>query len=308
MTPFLSHSAVIFLLALAVGLAVALVGWLVGRSVLKMPVENRSYKDAPPLGFLLVWWPVQWLSHYLALLGITASDDKSWLRIRRAGLDYMLTPGQFLAACLLSMSVAAALCCWLLFTLGSIRVGAQPFSMVAYGKAALSGMVLGWALPRVWLRDRTALRQREILKSLPFFLDIVTLCVEAGLNLQGALNQAVDKGPPGAFRDECQRVLRDVRAGKARAEALRAMAERLREPGITSFVTSVIQAESMGMNLGPVLRAQADQRRTERFQRAEKKALEAPVKLLLPLIAFIFPCTFVVLFFPIAMQFLHAGS
>ncbi len=308
MTPTLSHSTVIILLALAVGSAVALVGWLVGRSVVRMPAENRSYKDAPPLGFRLVWWPIQWISHYLAILGVTSTDDKSWLRIRRAGLDYMLTPSQFLAACLLSMSTAAALCCWLLFTLARSRVGVQPFGMAAYGEAALCGMVLGWAMPRFWLHDRIALRQREILKSLPFFLDIVTLCVEAGLNLQGALNQAVDKGPPGAFRDECQRVLRDVRAGKARAEALRAMAERLREPGITSFVTSVIQAESMGMNLGPVLRAQADQRRTERFQRAEKKALEAPVKLLLPLIAFIFPCTFVVLFFPIAMQFLHAGS
>ena len=304
----LSHSAVTFLLALAVGLSVALIGWLVGRSMVEVPAENRAYKDAPPLGFRLAWWPIQWVSHHLVLLGITSSDDKSWLRIRRAGLDYMLTPSQFLAACLLTMSVAAALCCWLLFTLASLRVGAQPLGMVAYGEAALSGMVLGWALPHFWLHDRIALRQREILKSLPFFLDIVTLCVEAGLNLQGALSQAVDKGPPGAFRDECQRVLRDVRAGKARAEALRAMAERLREPGITSFVTSVIQAESMGMNLGPVLRAQADQRRTERFQRAEKKALEAPVKLLLPLIAFIFPCTFVVLFFPIVMQFLHAGS
>ncbi len=308
MTPALSHSTVIFLLALAAGLAVALIGWLVGRSVVEVPAENRAYKDAPPLGFRLVWWPIQWISHRLTMLGMTSSDDKAWLRMRRAGLDYMLTPSQFLAACLLCMSVAAALCCWLLFTLARVRVGAEPFSMAAYGEAALTGMVLGWALPRLWLHDRTALRQREILKSLPFFLDIVTLCVEAGLNLQGALNQAVDKGPPGAFRDECQRVLRDVRAGKARAEALRAMAERLREPGITSFVTSVIQAESMGMNLGPVLRAQADQRRTERFQRAEKKALEAPVKLLLPLIAFIFPCTFVVLFFPIAMQFLHAGS
>ena len=69
----------------------------------------------------------------------------------------------------------------------------------------------------------------------------------------------------------------------------------------------MIQAERMGMNLGPVLRAQADQRRSERFLRAEKLAMEAPVKLLFPLIAFIFPCTFIVLFFPIVIQFMHAG-
>ena len=109
------------------------------------------------------------------------------------------------------------------------------------------------------------------------------------------------------LRDEFQRVLRDIRAGKARAIALRGMAARLNEPSVSHFTTAVIQAESMGMNLGPVLRAQADQRRTERFLRAEKLAMEAPVKLLFPLIAFIFPCTFIVLFFPIAMKFIASG-
>jgi tight adherence protein C len=69
----------------------------------------------------------------------------------------------------------------------------------------------------------------------------------------------------------------------------------------------VIQAEIMGMNMGPILRTQADQRRVERFLRAEKLAMQAPVKMLLPLVAFIFPCTFIVLFFPIAMKFMHSG-
>jgi tight adherence protein C len=136
---------------------------------------------------------------------------------------------------------------------------------------------------------------------------VITLCVEAGLNLQGAMNQAVQKGPKGVMRDELQKVLRDIRAGKQRAEALRAMAERLGEASISNLVTSLIQAESLGMNLGPVLRAQSEQRRSERFLRAEKLAMEAPVKMLLPLIAFIFPCTFIVLGFPIAMKFLALG-
>jgi tight adherence protein C len=121
------------------------------------------------------------------------------------------------------------------------------------------------------------------------------------------MNQAVAKGPKGALRDEFMRVLRDIRAGKPRAEALRAKATRLNEPSINSFVTAVVQAESLGMSLGPVLRAQADQRRTERFLRAEKLAMEAPVKMLFPLIAFIFPCTFIVIGFPIVMKFLSLG-
>ena len=170
----------------------------------------------------------------------------------------------------------------------------------------LAGL-LGWGYPALWLGDRLKARKKELLKSLPFFLDIITLCVEAGLNLQGAMTQAVAKGPKGVLRDEFQRVLRDIRAGKARAESLRAMAQRMDEPAVANFTTAVIQAESMGMNLGPVLRAQADQRRSERFLRAEKLAMEAPVKLLFPLLAFIFPCTFIVLFFPIAMKFMHSG-
>ncbi len=146
-----------------------------------------------------------------------------------------------------------------------------------------------------------------MLKSLPFFLDLFTLCVEAGLNLTGAFQQAVAKGPEGPMRDELQRVLRDVRAGKSRTDALRTFGDRLNEPAISHLVTAIIQAESLGMTLSPVLRAQSEQRRNERFARAEKAAMEAPVKLLLPLIAFIFPSTFFVIGFPIAMQFFRMG-
>ena len=109
------------------------------------------------------------------------------------------------------------------------------------------------------------------------------------------------------MREEFQRVLRDIRAGKPRATSLRDMAGRLNETSVTNFTIAVIQAESMGMSLGPILRAQADQRRIERFLRAEKLAMEAPVKMLFPLIAFIFPCTFIVLFFPIVMKFMNSG-
>ena len=101
--------------------------------------------------------------------------------------------------------------------------------------------------------------------------------------------------------------VRDVRAGRSRTDALRTLADRMDEAVISSFVAAVIQAEQTGMALGPILRAQAEQRRNERFSRAEKLAMEAPVKLLFPLIAFIFPCTFLVLGFPIAMKFLHMG-
>ena len=303
-----AHSDTVFmLLAILIGLAAALLGWLATRAVASVPREDRAYKDPPPLGFRLMWWPIHALAHFLDPLIPDKAHRQAQTRLRKAGLDFSLTPSQFLAARLVAAVLLALLFCWILGSFdrpGGLAHGAGPG---AYLWAACGGALCGYGYPAIWLRDRLVKRRSELLKSLPFYLDIITLCVEAGLNLQGALSQAVNGGPKGVLRDEVQRVLRDIRAGKSRADALRGMAERLNEPGVTTFTGTVIQAESMGMNLGPVLRAQADQRRSERFLRAEKLAMEAPVKLLFPLIAFIFPCTFIVLFFPIAMKFIHDG-
>lgn len=308
-TRWLDPSVVIFLLALALGLAAALVGWLLSRSVTEVPSEDRQYKDPPPLGFRMMWLPIQWVAHYLGVFVSAQARERILVKLRKGGLDYALSPVQFVAARIVCAAVVALVCWWVVgsFDNPTGAAGKPGLSIALYAQAMLGAALFGWLYPAIWLRDRLDARRRELLKTLPFFLDIVTLCVEAGLNFQGAMSQAVAKGPKGVLRDEFQRVLRDIRAGKARADALRAMADRLNEASVTNFTASVIQAESMGMNLGPVLRAQADQRRSERFLRAEKLAMEAPVKMLFPLIAFIFPCTFIVLFFPIVMKFMASG-
>lgn len=295
------------LIPVAVGLSAALLAWLLSRVLATVPPEDREYKDAPPLGFRIVWWPVQWISHFIAPLISARRQALVLTQLRQTGLDYTISPAQFIAGRILGAAGGALLCCWGLASFDHPGVGEAGAGLDAYLQFGCAGAAIGYAYPAIWLRDLLARRKNELLKTLPFYLDIITLCVEAGLNMQGAMQQAVGKGPRGVLRDEFQRVLRDIRAGKGRADSLRGMAERLNETTITSFATAVIQAESMGMNLGPVLRAQADQRRTERFMRAEKLAMEAPVKLLFPLIAFIFPCTFIVLFFPIVMKFMHAG-
>ena len=162
-------------------------------------------------------------------------------------------------------------------------------------------------LPNVWLSDVRKKRDNAVIRTLPVYLDFITMCVEGGLNLQGALGQAMEKASPGPLRNEFAIVLRDLRAGLSRADSLRRMAERLDIQEITSFVSSIIQAEKMGASLANVLRVQSEQRRGERFQRAEKQAMEAPVKLVFPLVVFIFPITFIILLFPIAMKFLAEG-
>ena len=293
--------------AVAIGLSIALVSWWISNAAARVPEENREYRDPPPLGFRLIWWPIHWISFYLDPLVSAKTQANLLAKLRKSGLDYSIRPVQFMAARVLCAGLMAGLFYWMVGSFDQGRQDAAPFPDAVYWQASLFGALFGWLYPGIWLRDAIQDRRRELLKSLPFFLDIITLCVEAGLNLQGAIYQAVLKGPKGVVRDEFQRVLRDVRAGKPRAEALRALAQRVAETPVTNFVASVIQAERLGMNLGPVLRAQADQQRIERFQRAEKLAMEAPVKMLFPLIAFIFPCTFIVLFFPIVIKFMQIG-
>lgn len=289
--------------ALAIGSSVAVLVWLVSRVLAQIPLDDRTYKDTPPLGFRLIWLPIVWVSYFMGRWVSTKRQHALLTKLRKAGLDYAVNAIQFTSA----QWMGAFLMGWVtLVLMASFDVSGQ-FDSGHYTQAMLLGAFAGWIYPVIWLNDQLNARKKELLRSLPFFLDIITLCVEAGLNMQGAINQAVLKGPKGAMRDEFQRVMRDIRAGKGRAASMREMAERLNESAVSNFVTAVIQAEVMGMNLGPVLRAQADQRRSERFLRAEKLAMEAPVKMLLPLIGFIFPCTFIVLFFPIAMKFMNSG-
>ena len=174
--------------------------------------------------------------------------------------------------------------------------------------AVIIAPLLGFMFPNVWLSDTRKRRELAVIRSMPIYLDFITMCVEAGLNLSGALGQAMEKAPPGPLRNEFAIVLRDLRSGLTRADALRRMAERLDVTEVTSFVSAVVQAERMGASLAMVLRVQAEQRRNERFQRAEKLAMEAPIKLVGPLILFIFPVTFIVLAFPIVMKFIAQGS
>lgn len=299
----------------AAGMAPTLVVGLVARAASVVPQEDRRYRDTPPSLMRWVWRPIGWIAFYVGPLLSERRRERLSARLRAGGFEFSVTPAQFVAARILSASTVALLALWILSVFSQAWIDAvEPPSIVEMLSATATmiatgagGALLGWGWPALWLRDRVVLRRRELLKAIPFFLDMVTLCVEAGLNVQGALTQVATKGPPGVLREEVQRLLRDVRAGKPRAEALRQMAERLAEPGVRSFAQAVVQAEALGANLGVVLRQQAEQRRVERFLRAEKLAMEAPVKLLFPLLACIFPCTFIVLAFPIVVKFLAAG-
>ena len=286
-------------LLLAVGAMVAafvlLLRWLAGLLV-AVPQENREYRDPPPAYWRWIGWIAHPVAAWVGPLLPVAVRKRLMQGLRGAGLDYALTVDQFVAG-----QVVGAVGLGMLLVAITWPMGVPPPAWL------LAAALVGAYLPLSWLRDRIAGRSRRIAKALPFYLDVITLAIESGANMTGALQHAADKGPQGPMGEELHRVLRDVRAGRTRADALRTLAERLRMPAITQWVAAVLAAERQGSSLGPIRRAQAEQRRMERFLRAEAMALKAPVKMLFPLMTCIFPCTFVIVFFPVVVQLVHEG-
>lgn len=168
--------------------------------------------------------------------------------------------------------------------------------------------VVGAWFPLQWVDDQIKKRHFLITRALPYNLDLLTLSVEAGLDFTGALNKVVEKGKGGPLRDEFMLVLKQLKMGKTREEALKNLIARVNLPALTSFVSALIQADKMGTSIGKVLRIQSTQLRIERSQRAEKLANEAPVKMLFPLIACIFPTVFLVLFGPIIFAMMYGDA
>ena len=170
------------------------------------------------------------------------------------------------------------------------------------GPVVLLTTLCGLYLPMFWLRGRLRRRQDEIRRSLPYALDLLTLSVEAGLDFTQALARIVRKLGNSALAVELGQTVRDIQLGRTRAQALRELSRRVDASELNSVVSALIQADELGSSLGPILRIQSDQMRTRRSQMAEKLAMEAPVKILLPLILFIFPTIFIMIFGPIVLK------
>ena len=164
--------------------------------------------------------------------------------------------------------------------------------------------VIGGLLPHMWLKSKAKQRAKLILKSLPDAIDLLTTSVEAGLGIDAALGQVAEK-VRGPIATELRRVLRDIAMGSSRKDALQQFALRSNVPDVNQFVNSIVQAEQMGVSLGQVIRVQADQMRVRRKQRAEQQAYKAPVKMVFPLVLFIFPSMFVVILGPAMIQIMR---
>lgn len=181
--------------------------------------------------------------------------------------------------------------------LGAMLGGGSARGITAGGLLAAAGFLV----PDAWLGRRVALHRRALSWALPDVLDLLSVSVEAGLGFDGAVQKVSEKFPA-PTSTEFRQYLKELRLGKSREEALRGLAERVALPEFLSFAAAVIQADRLGVSLARVLRVQAEQLRQRRRQQAEERAMKTPIKLLVPLVFFIFPTLFIVLLGPAVLQ------
>ena len=163
-------------------------------------------------------------------------------------------------------------------------------------------LMLLWIIPDIWLYGAVKRRHLSIQKSLPFVLDLLTLSVEAGMDFISALQRNCKLRKLDPLNEELLRMTKEIQVGSSRKEALKGMADRVRQPDLKSVAYSLIQADELGVSIGAILRIQSEQLRSRRFDRAEKLAAEAPVKMLGPLMLCIFPAVFIILLGPVIGQ------
>jgi tight adherence protein C len=228
------------------------------------------------------------LSKGFSRLSPSKSREASEHQLELAGKPYNWGPTEFFGLRVfvaLIMAVLFFLFTWLLLGFG-----------VALMLAAL-GALVGFIFPILWLRSKIRQRQKNIVKSLPDALDLLTITVEAGMGFDGAMQKVAEKWENEVSKG-FTKVTQEMRLGVVRREALKNMDHSMGVPDVTTFVAAIIQAETLGVSIAKILRVQSEQMRIKRRQRAEAEANKAPIKMLFPMVFLIFPALFIILLGP----------
>lgn len=276
-------------LGVAMGVAMSIPAYFAAHIALGRHRSTSRTRNGAP------WWMRAALPAAVALAPAvgrvlpTAWIARVGVLLRRADLDEAIAADEWLA-----LPLVAA-------------IGGVAVALVVGGALAmaLTGAMVAAALPALWLRDRRRDLARQIDRELPRLLELLTLAVEAGCSLGAALRIGVESTSSGVLQRGLAEALREIHAGRSRAEALADIAARYDNAGLHAMIAAIVHADASGGSIAGLLRAQTVQRTEERFARAEKLAMESPVKLLAPLILCIFPCAFLVIGFPIASRLLQ---
>lgn len=287
---FISES----LVAASLSCAVVFIALLV---INRNRLDDEEWRDPQPIIFRIFRPLVQLFSHYIRMRMGQTYFEKIHQKIGTAGMTYTLLPEELLTLRFIFCAITSVFAVYIFNTFESIEARLLTLGLP----------VLGFFYPDIWLKDRIKTRRASIEKQFPFLMDLLILSMKAGLNYSTSLAQTVDSLPLGPVRDEFSRYLRELKAGKNRREALLGLAKRVEVPSVSNFVAALNQADETGGEIGEVLKAQATHRRVERFNLAEKKANQAPVKLLFPLVLFLFPVLFMIIAFVMAAKAVESG-
>lgn len=314
----MSATTTLLLVSLAIsGFIFSVLMILISRLRAPSPLERVSVDVLPPVGQTLPiadeWTPrqpsarerlVKPFLRRLQRIGERLTPSKNIERLHMQ-LVRAHHPGGLTVADFLGLRVLAGILVGIIAFMTSF----SRYDVVMALLFTIIGFFIGLYLPNMWLNRRVRARQRSIARALPDALDLMTICVEAGLGFEAAMQKVTEKWQ-NELSEELQFALNEIRLGVRRSEAMRHLAERVDVPEVSSFVAVIVQADRLGVPIGNVLHTQSAQMRLRRRQRAEEEAHKAPIKMLFPLVLFIFPALFAVILGPAApriVQLLNLG-
>lgn len=234
------------------------------------------------------------LGQVMSALPLTKSREKYKVKLTQAGFPGGLSPDEFIATRIIAV-VVGGLCGAFIDN----EIAMSPMLLIVLS-------FVGFIYPDLWLSGVIQKRRRSIFRDLPDTLDILRLAVDAGLDLSSAMKVVVEKGRRGPLLDELEKVEREISLGRTRKEAFRNFADRIAMTEVNSFVLALLQADQLGASVGPILKVQGEMARTRRWQLAEVLVNKMPMKMLAPLVVFIFPASFIILFTPLLIQWMQA--
>lgn len=300
------------MISLMAAAAAGCAAWYIGRMSLQITyvtlADGRRQERRIPLMFrmLLPFAPSfrNVFSHPL----LDKPKERYRRKILASGYSSLLEPYELMALrIMVPLVFGVGISMLIYFLLSRLPMGTGQMLLDRQTLIYLLIIVLSIFYPTLWLKSVLRARHRAIERALPFVLDLLTLSVESGVDFMTGIRRIVERRKIDALGEELLQVFRQIQVGKTRRQALRELADRIEHPDIYAVTNALIQADELGTSIAAALRIQADLMRVRRYQRAEKMANEAPVKMLFPLVAFIFPSVFIVLMGPIIMQLLERG-
>lgn len=260
--------------------------------------DGRRQRRAIPLVFRLLLPLAPNLEPFFIRPTFATTRSTLDAKLTAAGYAGVISATEFLALKVLVPLIFGT--CW--FVLLRLALRFLPAIGDNLLLLTLGGVFLFYLYPLLWLKSVLATRHRSMQRALPFVLDLLTLAVEAGLDFMTALQRNCERRTLDPLNEELIQVIREIQLGTPRRTALRNLSVRVGLNDLRAVCFALIQADELGVSIGSILRIQSDQMRQRRFERAERLANEAPVKMLGPLMLFIFPAVFIILLGPTLTQ------